>query len=63
MNSVDIADQLRNVYRPDGLWMRQRKWWWAIFLWAIGQSLVNGYLVYKRVCELARVKPKSHLQF
>ncbi len=28
MNSTDIADQLRGVYRPDH-WMRHRKWWWA----------------------------------
>ena len=56
MNSVDIADQLRNVYRPDGLWMKMRKWWWAFFLWCMGQSVVNGYLVYKRVCEGASVR-------
>jgi len=63
MNSVDIADQLRNVYRPDGLWMRMRKWWWSIFLWAMGQSVVNAYLVYVRVCEKAGATAMTHLDF
>ena len=30
MGDVDIADQLRNVYRFDH-WIRKRKWWWVIF--------------------------------
>ena len=63
MNSVDMADQLRNVYRPDGLWMRMRKWWWSFFLWCMGQSIINGYLVYKRVCEDEGAEPMSHLDF
>ena len=63
MNSVDIGDQLRNVYRPDGLWFRMRKWWWAVFLWGMGQSVVNAYLVYKRVCEDEKATPMSHLDF
>ena len=63
MNSVDIGDQLRNIYRPDGLWFRMRKWWWAVFLWAMGQSVVNAYLVYKRVCADENAAPMSHLEF
>lgn len=63
MNSVDTADQLRNHLRPDGLWMRQRKWWWSIHLWALGQTLINAYLTYKRTCELEKKKPMSHLAF
>jgi hypothetical protein len=31
MNIVDLADKLRNCYRFNH-WMRNRKWWWAIFL-------------------------------
>ena len=42
MNSTDIADQLRGVYRPDH-WMRHRKWRWAYFIWAIGVAGVNAY--------------------
>jgi hypothetical protein len=45
MNSTDIADQLRGVYRPDH-WMRHRKWWWAYFIWAIGVAGVNAYKIY-----------------
>ena len=64
MNSVDIADQLRMIYRPDGLWMRCRKWWWSIMLWALGQAVTNGYIMYKAVCRDAGIVPAyNHLQF
>jgi hypothetical protein len=45
MNSTDIANQLRGVYRPDH-WMRNRKWWWAYFIWAIGVAGVNAFKIY-----------------
>ena len=48
MGGVDIADQLRNEYRPDH-WMRKRKWWWAIYMWAMGVVHTNAYLLYKKV--------------
>jgi hypothetical protein len=46
MNATDIADQLRGNYRPDH-WMRNRKWWWAFFIWAIGVAGVNAYKIYQ----------------
>ena len=45
MGDVDIADQLRGTYRPDH-WLRNRKWWWAIWNWSLGLQLVNAYKIY-----------------
>ena len=47
MNSTDIANHLLGSYRPDR-WMRQRKWWWAFFIWSIGVAgAVNAYKIYE----------------
>jgi hypothetical protein len=50
MNGADIADQLRNQYRPDH-WMRNRKWWWAFFIWGIGVAGVNAFKMYESMYE------------
>ena len=50
MNGTDIADQLRNQYRPD-YWMRNRKWWWAFFIWGIGVASVNAFKMYESMYE------------
>ena len=69
MNSVDLADQLRNHYRFNH-WLRNRKWWWAIFLWAVGVAATNAYIIYERIYEEEKKKklkmlPKkwSHMEF
>ena len=46
MNSVDVADQIWNSYKFQH-WMRNRKWWWALFMCGFGIMLVNAYILYK----------------
>jgi hypothetical protein len=69
MNLTNIADQLRGSYRPDR-WMRQRKWWWAFFIWGIGVAGVNAYKIYETIYdeEVAKKTPNlppkwTHAQF
>ena len=50
MGDVDLADQLRGVYRLD-TWVRNRKWWWSMLFWYIGVLSTNAYKVYLRVNE------------
>ena len=46
MGNVDLADQLRNHYRYDSSWHRNRKWWWAIWWWGYQVLLTNSYVLY-----------------
>lgn len=46
MGSVDLADQLRNTYRYDTQWHRNRKWWWAVWWWGFQLLLTNSYKLY-----------------
>ena len=32
-------------------------------LWALGQAVTNGYIMYKATCQAAGVQPMSHLKF
>ncbi|KAK3259111.1 hypothetical protein CYMTET_31882 [Cymbomonas tetramitiformis] len=63
MNGVDLCDQLRNQYRCDGPWMRQRKWWFPIFLWSVEVALSNAYICYRAKCQVAKVKAVPHRVF
>jgi len=60
MNAVDVADQLRNQYRMDH-WLRNRKWWWSIFMWSMGVLLTNAYILYCRVQEEGYVQKKIRI--
>ncbi|KAK3285212.1 hypothetical protein CYMTET_7170 [Cymbomonas tetramitiformis] len=66
MNGVDVVDQLRNQYRCDGPWMRQRKWWFPIFLWCIEVGCGNAYRCYQEMCKKGLAegeKPLTHRRF
>ena len=68
MGSVDVTDQLHMQYRPYR-WMRNRKWWWYIFILGLGGAVTNAYLIYREtICQDKRNKmcrvpnEMSHLQ-
>ena len=63
MYGVDIADQLRNEYRPDGLWWRNRKWWWSVWIWLFGVVCTNAFVIYKANCKNNNAVPMTHLDF
>ena len=46
MVGVGIDDNIRNNYRIY-FGVRNRKWRWYIFFWAVGASLINEYIIYK----------------
>ena len=59
MGNVDVADQLRGVYRLD-YWVRNRKWWWSILFWSLGTMMSNAYIIYLKVNDEYGI-PKSKL--
>ena len=50
MGDVDVAYQLRGVYRLD-CWVRNRKWWRSILFWSMGVLLKNSYNLYLQMCK------------
>ena len=57
MGNVDIADQLRLQYRIH-YWIRNQKWWWAIFFGVFECYLTNSYILYRKFYQ---VHGKNHL--
>ena len=62
MNSVDLADKARMLYRPD-TYLRFKKWWWSIFVWVIGTAATNAYVLYAAQCRKAGKEPCEHKMF
>jgi hypothetical protein len=65
MNDVDISDHFRDINKFNH-WLRNKKWWWAIFFYAMEVLLTNAYLVYCSVMDEAgvgRAQRRTHYQF
>ena len=64
MGNVDLADQLRNTYRYDTTWHRNRKWWWSIWWWGFQLLLTNAYILYRKYHLSHNSKvPVTHYEF
>lgn len=65
MGHVDVADQLRNCYRYDSNWHRNRKWWWAVWWWGFQILLTNSYVAYSKYYDLVEMSEKkmSHYDY
>ena len=47
MDGIDLQDQLRWYYRPDGKHMwRSQRWTWAMYRWVINTRVVQAYLLH-----------------
>jgi len=66
MNLIGPADQLRGNYQMDK-WTRNRKWWWAIWMWGLETLLVNAFVLYRETHQLVwktqKKKMFTHFQF
>ena len=62
MNSVDLSDQIWNLYRVDHC-IRKYNWWCYLFFWVRVLFLVNCYIIYKTLCEEGEVKTVIHYEF
>lgn len=47
MGGVDLMDQMISVYRSR---IRQRKWYWPIFLYLLDVSITNAWFLMRKVC-------------
>ena len=57
IGNVGVEDQLRGICRLD-TWVRNQKWWWSLFFWAIGTMITNAYITYLKVNETNGVDKK-----
>ena len=63
MNGVDRADQSQLEYYAFARWLRNTKWWWAIFLHLHRIVCTNAYKIHCKVEEAAGNKPLEHRVF
>ena len=61
MKHSDIAVQLWSAYCSHH-WMRNRKWWWALFLWGLSVAQVNAFRIFCEMHEDARKRSEQGCQ-
>lgn len=56
MHYVDIRDHLAHEYNLDGSFWHDRKWWLPIWKELFKSACDQGYVMYKRICQIAEEK-------
>lgn len=54
MGGVDLSDQFTNTYSTT---IRSKKWWWPFFAWALNMSVVQVWLLGRRIHEAEETFP------
>ena len=62
MGGADIVDQIRGSYRFDH-WLKNYKWWHAIFFWGFQVLMVNAYKCYSVYLNSINEVPMSQYLF
>ena len=62
MNDVDLADQVRNVYRWD-IFVWNRKWWYLIMMWCLKIPQANACVLYTKYMKIHHIKAITHFDF
>ena len=62
MGDVDVADELRGVYRLD-CWVINRKSWWLMLFCYMGVLLKIAYKLYLQICKEEGVKARYKEQY
>ncbi|MCL4126024.1 UNVERIFIED_CONTAM: hypothetical protein GTU68_050234, partial [Idotea baltica] len=61
MGGVDLCEMLLELYRIDN--KSTTKWYMRIFYYLLDLSIVNGWLLYRRVCKFTAAQPMSLVDF
>ena len=58
MGGVDLFDMFRSLYHMDH---KSQRWYIRIFFWILSASIINGWVLYKKHCNVLGITKKNQL--